>query len=104
MDLYIKHHSRIASNRTTFDRTNNSVEVPVRYLDNSKIELYKNYPYKNSIHKSTFFKYICREFEDFNIPENFGINSSLICNFFGDFLFFIVVLKIKSYNTFFKLS
>ncbi len=56
--MYIKHHSRIASNRTTFDSKNSSVEVPVRYLDNSKIELYKNYPYKNSIHKSTFFKYL----------------------------------------------
>ena len=51
--MYIKHHSRIASNRTTFDSKNSSVEVPVRYLDNSKIELYKN-----SIHKSTFFKYL----------------------------------------------
>ncbi len=53
--LYLKHHSRIASNRTT---TNKSIEMPVRYLDNSKIELYKNYPYKDSVSKSTFLKYL----------------------------------------------
>ena len=88
IELYAKNHSRVASNRLVCAET---MEIPVRYLDDSKSELYKKYLYSESISKSTFVKYLdpkiykkvqrktdvcdlssmCNEF-DFTISENFN--------------------------------
>ena len=55
IELYAKNHSRVASNRLVCAET---MEIPVRYLDDSKSELYKKYLYSESISKSTFVKYL----------------------------------------------
>lgn len=50
--LYIRNNSRSAANRML------DHETPIRYLNDTKIELYKNFPYKHLVSGSTFFKYL----------------------------------------------
>jgi hypothetical protein len=53
--LYLKNNSRISADRLYLG---GPVGVAVRYLNDSKIELYKKFPHKHLVSKSCFLKYL----------------------------------------------
>ena len=59
---YLKENSNIASNRMikvkSHSKLNSERYIPVRYLQDSKIQLFNRSPFKNIISYSTFFKYL----------------------------------------------
>jgi hypothetical protein len=61
LKTYLQENSSIASNRMikgkNRKRLNYKRWIPVRYLDDSKIELFNKSPFKNKISRSTFYKY-----------------------------------------------
>ena len=40
------------------DHHNYKTEIPVRYLADNKTTLFNQFPFKNELSKSTFFKYL----------------------------------------------
>jgi hypothetical protein len=58
--LYLKNHSRVSANRT-YKKRGETEAIPVRYLDDSKIELYKKFSDRESISKSAFGNYLNSE-------------------------------------------
>ncbi len=89
IDTFLKEKSNIASNRLVKIRNpahkNYKQAIPARYLENSRSELYQQFPFSNEISKTTFFKYsnINGEYKN---PHKlvFLINSS---NSFYNFIF-----------------
>ena len=58
--LYLKNHSRVSANRT-YKKRGETEAIPVRYLDDSKIELYKKFPDRELVSMSAFGKYLNSE-------------------------------------------
>jgi hypothetical protein len=58
---YLNENSNIASNRMikikSKNQLNNNRFIPVRYLQDTKIQLFNKSPFKNLISRSTFYKY-----------------------------------------------
>ena len=65
IECYLKENSNIASNRMVKIKSKNNLNsqryIPVRYLQDTKIELFNKSPFKNLISKSTFYKYLNTE-------------------------------------------
>lgn len=60
---YLSENSNPASNRLTVNRNkydiyNYKKTMPARYLEKCPTELYRDFPFRNQISKTTFFKYI----------------------------------------------
>ena len=61
INAYLKENS-ISSKRVIRDKqnldNNNSENTSKRYLNDNGVELYRNFPYKNQLSKSSFLKYL----------------------------------------------
>lgn len=79
---YLKQKSTIASNRCSKSKISGTI-VPVRYLENTKIELYKEFHEKENVSLTTFKKYC-------NIDGQFRKSTRItdICDYCEWFIFF----------------
>ena len=50
--------NRLIVNRNKYDLYNYKKEISARYLEKNSTELYRNFPFRNQLSKTTFFKYI----------------------------------------------
>ena len=61
IETFLHENSNVASNRMckvkNRKRLNYNRYIPVRYLQDNKMQLFNKSPFKNKISKSTFFKY-----------------------------------------------
>lgn len=60
IESFLKYNSNIASNRVIRLKDNNNQYdyMPVRYLEDNQLEMWKKFPYNDKISKTTFLKYL----------------------------------------------
>ena len=62
IESFLKSNSNIASNRLVQLKDKNIVDfIPVRYLQDTKNEVYNKFPYKDGVSKTTFMKYLNKD-------------------------------------------
>ena len=62
IESFLKSNSNIASNRLVQLKDKNIVDfIPVRYLQDTKNEVYRKFPYKDGVSKTTFMKYLIKD-------------------------------------------
>ena len=73
MHSYLQERSTVAANRLVKEKrySRDHHYQTVRYLDENMIELYKQFPFRNEISKSTFVKYL-KKTGQFKKPHRFS--------------------------------